>query len=194
MDKDHPVIFETASKYCILEYFLTFQSPLECKEIKPVNPEGNQSWIFIGRTDAEAEAPIFWPSDAKNWLIQKVPDAGKDWGREQKGMTEDEMVGWQYHLSGHEFEQAPGKPGMLHSTGSQRVGHDWETAFVLKLKHCSSWSQAYHLLNWNLHHQLSWLSGLGTWTKTTRQHFWFSSSPTVDFGTLSSIITWDNFL
>ena len=71
----------------------TLESPLECREIKPVNPKGNQSWIFIGRTDAEAEAPIFWPTDAKNWLTGKDPDAGKDWRQEEKGTTEDEMVG-----------------------------------------------------------------------------------------------------
>ena len=70
----------------------TLDSPLDCKEIKLVNPKGNQSWIFIGRTDAEAEAPILWPPDEKSWLIGKEPDAGKDWGQEEKGMTEDEMV------------------------------------------------------------------------------------------------------
>ena len=82
----------------------TLESPLDCKEIQPVNPKGNQSWIFTRRTDAEA--PIFWPPDAKNWLIGKNPDAGKDWRRENKGMTEDEMVGWHHQLDGHEFEQA----------------------------------------------------------------------------------------
>ena len=80
----------------------------DCKDIKPVNPKGNQSWIFIGRTDAEAESPILWPSDAKNWLFRKDPDAGKDWSWEEKGMTEDEMVGWHHWLDGHETEQAPG--------------------------------------------------------------------------------------
>ena len=81
-----------------------------CKEIKPVNPQGNPSWIFTGRTeaDAEAEAPILWPPDAKNWLVGKDPDAGKDWRQEEKRMTEDEMVGWHHLLDGHEFEQAPG--------------------------------------------------------------------------------------
>ena len=83
----------------------TLGSPLDCKGIKPVNPKGNQSWIFIGRTDAEAKAPILWPLDAKNWLIRKDPDAGKDWGQE-KGTTEDEKVGWHNGLNGHEFEQA----------------------------------------------------------------------------------------
>ena len=86
----------------------TLESPLDCKEIKPVNPKGNQSWIFIGRTDAEAETPILWPPDAKNWLIWKDPDAGKDWRREEKGTTEDEMVGWHHRLDGHEFELALG--------------------------------------------------------------------------------------
>ena len=83
----------------------TLESPLDCKEIKPVNPKGNQSWIFIGRTDAEAETPILWPPDAKNWLLGKEPDAGKDWRQEEKG-TEDEMVGWHHRFKGHEFEQA----------------------------------------------------------------------------------------
>ena len=78
------------------------------KEIKPVNPKENQSWIFIGRTDAEAEAPILWPPDVKSWLLGKDPDAGKDWRQEKKGMTEDEKVGWHHGLDGHEFEQAPG--------------------------------------------------------------------------------------
>ena len=86
----------------------TFEGPLDCKEIQQVNPKGNQSWIFIGRTDAEAETPILWPPDAKNWLIGKDPDAGRDWSQEKKGMTEDEMVGWHHQLGGHEFEQALG--------------------------------------------------------------------------------------
>ena len=84
----------------------TLKSPLKCKEIKPVNPKGNQSWMFIGRTDAEA--PILWPPDAKYWLIGKDHDAGKDWRQEEKGTTEDEMVGWHHQLDGHEFEEAPG--------------------------------------------------------------------------------------
>ena len=86
----------------------TLEGPLDCKEIKPVNPKGNQSWIFFGRINVEGEAPIFWPLDAKNWLIGKDPDAGKDWMQEQKGMTEDEMAGWHQWHYGHEFEQAPG--------------------------------------------------------------------------------------
>ena len=81
----------------------TLESPLDYK-IKPVNPKGNQSWIFVGRTDAEAEAPILRPPDVKNWLIWKDPGAGKDWGQEEKGMTEDEMVGWHHRFYRHEFE------------------------------------------------------------------------------------------
>ena len=86
----------------------TLESPLDCKEIQPVNAKGNESWIFIGGTDAEAEAPILWPPDAKNWLIGKDPNAGKDWRWEEKGMTEDEIVGWHHRLDGHEFGKAPG--------------------------------------------------------------------------------------
>ena len=86
----------------------TLESPLDCKEIQPIHPKGNQSWIFIGRTDLEAETPILWPPDVNSWLISKDPDAGKDWGQEEKGMTEDEMVGWHHRLNGHEFEQAQG--------------------------------------------------------------------------------------
>ena len=81
----------------------TLESSLNCKEIQPVHPIGNQSWIFIGITDDEAETPIFWPPGAKNWLIWKDPDARKDWKWEEKGMTEDEMVGWHYRLNGHKF-------------------------------------------------------------------------------------------
>ena len=84
----------------------TLESPLDCKEIKPVNPKGIQPWIFIGRTDAEAEAPILWPPDVKSRLIGKDPDAGKDWGQEKR-TTEDEIVGWHHRLNGHELEQAP---------------------------------------------------------------------------------------
>ena len=86
----------------------TLKSPLDCKEIKPVKAKGNWSWILIGRTDAEAEAPILWLADAKSWIIRENPDAGQDWRQEEKGTTEDRMVGWHHRLNGHEFEQAPG--------------------------------------------------------------------------------------
>ena len=86
----------------------TPESPVDCKEIQPVYPKGNQSWILKGRTDAEAETPILCPPDAKNWLTGKDPYAGKDWRLEEKGMTEDEMVGWPHWLDKHEFEYAPG--------------------------------------------------------------------------------------
>ena len=81
----------------------TLESPLDCKEIQPVHSEGDQSWVFIGRTDVKSETPKFWPPDAKNWLIWKDPDSGKDWGWEKKGTTEDEMVGWHHQFNGHEF-------------------------------------------------------------------------------------------
>ena len=83
---------------------MTLESTLDNKEIKPVNPKENQLWIFIGRTDAEAETPVLWLRDVKDWLIWKDPDAGKDWRQEEKGTTEDEMVGWHHQLDAHEFE------------------------------------------------------------------------------------------
>ena len=86
----------------------TFESPLDCREIQPVHPKGDQSWVFIGRTDVEAETPTLWPPDAKSWLNWKDPDAGKDCRREEKGTTEDEMVGWHHWLSGHGFGWTPG--------------------------------------------------------------------------------------
>ena len=106
---DHKELWELKN-WCFWPVVLesTFESPLDRKKIKPVNLKGNQSWIFFGRTDAEAVTPILWPPDVKNWLIGKDPDAGKDWRQEEKGMTEDEMVGWHHWLDGHEFEQAPG--------------------------------------------------------------------------------------
>ena len=100
------------------------ESPLDCKEIQPVHPNGDQSWVFIGRTDVEAETPILWPPDAKSWLIWENPDAGKDWGHKEKGMTEDEMVGWHHWLSGHGFGWTPG-------VGDGQGG----------LAYCSSWGR-----------------------------------------------------
>ena len=86
----------------------TLESPLDCKEIQPVSRKEDQSWVFIGRTDVEAETPILWPPDVKSWLIWKDPDAGKDWRWEEKGMTEDEMLGWHHRLNGHGFGWTPG--------------------------------------------------------------------------------------
>ena len=86
----------------------TLESPLDGKEIQPAHPKGDQSWVFMGRTDVETESPILWPLHVKSWLIWKDPDAGKDWGQEKKGMTEDEMVGWHHRLSGHRFGWTPG--------------------------------------------------------------------------------------
>ena len=112
----------------------TLESPLGCKANKPVNPKGNQSWIFTEKTDAEAETPIVWPPDVKNRLTGKDPGSGKDWRQEEKGTTEDEMVGWHHWLGGQEFEQAPGVGDgqgslvcCMQSMGSQRVRHDWGT-------------------------------------------------------------------
>ena len=119
----HPVL-------CSYQHFNI--APLDCKEIKPVHPKGNQLWIFIGRTDVEIEVPVLWPPDVKNWLIGQDPDAGNDWRQEEKGTTEDEMVTWHHWLNGHEFEQSwrqwrTGKPGVLQSMGLQRAGQDWAT-------------------------------------------------------------------
>jgi len=111
----------------------TLESPLDCNEIQPVHPKGKESWIFTGRTDAEAETLILWPPDEKNGLTGKDPDAGKDWRLEEKGMTEDERVGWHHRLDGREFEQAlgvgdgQGSLTCLQSMGSQRVRHHWVT-------------------------------------------------------------------
>ena len=108
----------------------TLESPLDCKKIQPVHPKGNQSWVFIGRTDAEVS--ILWPPDMKIWLIEKDPDSGKDWRKEEKGMTEDEMTGWHHWLYGHVWASSrswwwTGEPGVLQSMGSLRVGHNWVT-------------------------------------------------------------------
>ena len=122
-----------------------FWSPLDCKEIKPVNSKGNQSWIFIGKTDGEVESPILWPLDAKSQLTGKGPDAGKDWGQDEKGVTEDEMVRWHHWLNRHKFEQTPGdsegqgrKPGVLHSIGvtkSQIWLSNWTTTITIRTSH-----------------------------------------------------------
>ena len=113
----------------------TLESPLDCKEIQLVHSKGDQSWIFIGRTDVEAETLILWPPDAKNWLLGKDPDAGKDWRREEKGTTEDEMAGWHHRLNGREFQWTLG-------VGDGQGG----------LSYCSPWgrkdSDTTERLNW----------------------------------------------
>ena len=120
---------------CVLEK--TLESPLDCKEIQPAHPKGDQSWVFIGRRDAEAETPILCPPDAKNWLIWKDPDAGKDWRQEEKGTTtKDVMVGWHHRLNGHEFELILGHSGGQRSLAccspwGRKVGHDWVTQQLL---------------------------------------------------------------
>ena len=110
----------------------TFESPLDCKEIQPVHLKGDQSWVFTRGTDVKAETPILWPPDVESWLIWKDPDAGKDWGQEKKGVTEDEMVGGHHQLNGHEFEQAlgdgEGQGGLTcFIQWSCKVRHDRET-------------------------------------------------------------------
>ena len=122
----------------------TLESPLDCKKIQPVPPKGNQSWIFIGKTDAKAEAPILWPPHAKNWLTGKDPDPGKDQRQEEKGITEGEIVGWHHQLDGHEFEQAPG------------VG-DGQRSLVC----CSPWGRKEpDMTKW-----LNWTELAATWTQ-----------------------------
>ena len=129
----------------------TLESPLNCKEIKAVNPKGNQSWISIGRTDSEAESPILWPYDVKSWLTGKYPDAGKDW-RQEKGMTEDEMVGWHHWLNGHEFEQTPGDG-------------DRQGSLVCCSPWCRKKSDMTEWLNWTSRKKISYAPREETWER-----------------------------
>ena len=124
----------TPKNWCFWTVVLekTLESPLDCKEIQPVHSEGDQSWTFIGRTDAASETPILWPPDVKNWLTGKDSDAGKGWRQAEKGTTEDERVGWHHRLNGHEFEQAlgvgdgQGGLAMLHGVVKSHTGlSDW---------------------------------------------------------------------
>ena len=125
----------TEKNWCFWTVVLdrTLESLLDCKENKPVNPKGNQPWIFIRRTDAETAAPILWPPNVKSWLIGKDTDAGKDWRQEGKRTTEEEMNGWHHQLKGHKFEQALGygeenrEAWCAAVMGLQRVRHDWAT-------------------------------------------------------------------
>ena len=122
----------------------TLESPLDYKEIQPFHPKGDQSWLFIGGTDAEAETPILWPPDAKSWLIGKDPDAGRDWGQEEKGTTEDEMAGWHHRLSGHELTKLWGLVmdreawcAVIHGvTKRQTQLSDWTDWLMLLCLHC----------------------------------------------------------
>ena len=110
----------------------TLESPLDCKEIQPVHSKGDRSWVFFGRNDAKAETPVFWPPHAKSWLIGKDSDAGRDWGQDEQGTTEDEMAGWHHRLDGREFEWTlgvgDGQGGLAccNSWGC-KVGHNWAT-------------------------------------------------------------------
>ena len=133
----------------------TLENPLDCKEIQPVHPKGDQSWVFIGRNDVEVETPILWPPDAKSWLIGKDPDAGKDWGQEEKGMTEDETVGWHHWLDGHGFgstlgvgDGQTGRPGVLRFMGLQ----SWTWL--------SDWTELNDMLSTFFFHFISLKSGL----------------------------------
>ena len=144
----------------------TLESALDCKEIQPVHPKGNQSWIFIGRTDAQAEMLILWPPDAKSWLIWKDPDAGRNWGQEEKGMTEDETVGWHHWLNGHGFGWTPGVgdgQGGLACCGSW--GHK-----ELDMTERLNWTE----LNWwYKYSHNSWFQAAELVRET---HNWFSAS------------------
>ena len=139
-------------------------SPLDCKEIKPVNSKGNQSWIFIGRTDAEAS--ILWPPDVMNQLIRKGPDAGKDWSQEEKGITEDETVEWHHWLNGHEFEQAPGDgKGQGSLVCCSPWGHKWLNNRI----HC--WFQQQ---TWNCRYRET--TSMENWG-----HMYIFGGPTINF-------------
>ena len=112
----------------------TLESPLDCKEILPVHPKGDRSWVFIGRTDVQAETPVLWSPDAKSWLIWKDPDAGNDWGQEEKGMTEDEMVGWHHRLNGHGFG---GLRELVMDREAWHAAVHWVTKSWTRLSNCT---------------------------------------------------------
>ena len=137
----------------------TLKSHLDCKEIYPVNPKGNQSWVFIGRTEAEAAAPILWPPHVKSQLNRKNPDAGKDWGQEEKGTIEDEMVGWRHWCNEHEYEHTQGD-----GEGQGRMAC------------CSSWSHSQTWLsNWttNNHFKACLLQSWLFWVARVYRGFWY---------------------
>ena len=160
----------------------TLESPLDCKEIQAVHPKGDQPWVFIGRTDVEAETPILWPSDTKSWLIGKDPDAGQDWRQEEKGTTEDVMVGWRHWL-GQEFEQALGAGGgqgglACCSPWRRRVRQEWATELKWILLRTGSdpsfhfWRPLFTLTSWSdtVERAVSeQLSGLATQVSRTEE-------------------------
>ena len=149
----------------------TLERPLDCKEVKPVNPKGNQPWILIERINAEVETPIIWPLDVKSQLIGKDPDAGKDWGQEEKGMTEDEIVGWHHWFNGHELGQTlrgdEGQGGLVCcSLWSQRGRHNWATEQqqVLSIIICRwAFPERTVFSNW-LQRWSSSMNHMGIWT------------------------------
>ena len=129
----------------------TLESPSDCKEIQPLHSEGDQPWVFFGRNDAKAETLVLWPPHAKSWLIGKDSDAGRDWGQEEKGMTEDEMAGWHHWFDGRVWVNSgswwwTGRPGVLRFMGSQRFGHNWVTEL--------NWTEGTLSLSWCL--RLPW--------------------------------------
>ena len=137
----------------------TLESPLDCKEIQPVHSKGDESWVFTGRTDAKAETPILCPPHAKSWLIGKDSDAGRDWGQEEKGMTEDEMAGWHHRLNGHELSELRELAmDMLWFMGSQRVRHDW----VIEL----NWTELCIYFNKQDENIQPWCTPLSIWNQS----------------------------
>ena len=137
----------------------TLENPLDCKEIKPVSPKGNQPWVFIRTTDAETEAPILWPSDEKSWLIGKDLDAGKDWRQEEKETTENEVVGWHHWLNGHEFEQTKGDSGGQRCLAVYGIVEGWaQLSYWTHVQRGLKRSiMCFYCLSWFSAHPLPWL-------------------------------------
>ena len=168
----------------------TLESPLDCKEIQPVHPKGDQSWVFIGRTDAEAETPIFWPPHAKSWLTGKDPDTGRDWGQEEKGATEDEMAGGHHQLNAHEFEWTPGvgdgQGGLAccdswgHKKSDTTEQQNW-TELNYMWQQCFIFTFPYHLA-WGFTSSWSW----GKFVNYSLNKFWMQQNHFLSFLFLKS--------